>query len=185
MEALASYVITTTKTQVHITLNKITPFYVQNTTEEMTNQHRRFLSPVDHQYPAAASPDLSCKVRKTCGEMSSLSANALRQLATATETMTVPRPANFAVSEAMKAAEGLRLEFAENAAMLQMMHVAVTASLLADLVAQVKEIADCVDVLAREAHFKNPKDERRDVAVDTLSRGRSGPLPDVVVQCPE
>jgi hypothetical protein len=136
-------------------------------------------------YPAAASPDLSYKVRKTCGEMSLHSAKALRQLATATETMTVPPPANLAVSAAMKAAEGLRLELAENAAMLQVMHVAVTASLLADLVAQVKEIADCVDVLAREAHFKNPKDERRDVAVDTLSRGRSGPLPDVVVQCPE
>nr|BAN78902.1 aluminum-activated malate transporter 1 [Holcus lanatus]BAN78903.1 aluminum-activated malate transporter 1 [Holcus lanatus] len=152
MEALASYVITTTKTQ----------------------------------YPAAASPDLSSKVRKTCGEMSSHCAKVLRQLATATETMTVPPPANLlTVSAAMKAAECLRSELAENAAILQVMHVAVTASLLADLVAQVKEIAECVDVLARHAHFKKPKDARRDVAVDILSRGRSGPLPDVVIQCAE
>uniref|UniRef100_A0ACD5UA81 Uncharacterized protein n=1 Tax=Avena sativa TaxID=4498 RepID=A0ACD5UA81_AVESA len=149
MEALASYVITTTKTQ----------------------------------YPAAASPDLSSKVRKTCGEMSSHSAKALRQLATATQTMTVPPPANLAVSAAMTAAECLRSELAENAAILQVMHVAVTASLLADLVAQVKEIAECVDVLARHADFKNPEDARRDVAVD--SQGRSGPLPDVVIQCAE
>uniref|UniRef100_A0ACD5UXD1 Uncharacterized protein n=1 Tax=Avena sativa TaxID=4498 RepID=A0ACD5UXD1_AVESA len=146
MEALASYVITTTKTQ----------------------------------YPAAASPDLSSKVRKTCGEMSSHSAKVLRQLATATQTMTVPPPANLAVSAAMTAAECLRSELAENAAILQVMHVAVTASLLADLVAQVKEIAECVDVLARHADFKNPEDARRDVAVD--SQGRSGPLPDVVIQ---
>jgi hypothetical protein len=117
--------------------------------------------------------------------MSSHSAKVLRQLATAIETMTVPPLADLTVSAAMKATEGLRSELAENAAILQVMHVAVTASLLADLVAQVKEIAECVDVLARHAHFKNPKDAPRDVAVDTLSRGRSGPLPDVVVQCAE
>jgi hypothetical protein len=118
--------------------------------------------------------------------MSSHSAKVLRQLATAIETMTVPPPADLTVSAAMKATEGLRSELAENAAILQVMHVAVTASLLADLVAQVKEIAECVDVLATHAHFKNPnKDTPRDVAVDTLRRGRSGPLPNVVVQCAE
>ncbi|CAM0904695.1 unnamed protein product [Alopecurus aequalis] len=122
------------------------------------------------------------KVRKTCGELSSQSAKVLRQLATATENMTVPPPANLTVSAAMKAAEGLRSELADNADLLQVMHVAVTASLLADLVGQVKEIAECVDVLARHAHFKNP---RRAIAVDALSRGRSGPLPDVVIQCAE
>ncbi|CAM0904696.1 unnamed protein product [Alopecurus aequalis] len=135
-----------------------------------------------HDHKNQASPDLSSKVRKTCGELSSQSAKVLRQLATATENMTVPPPANLTVSAAMKAAEGLRSELADNADLLQVMHVAVTASLLADLVGQVKEIAECVDVLARHAHFKNP---RRAIAVDALSRGRSGPLPDVVIQCAE
>lgn len=132
MEALASYVITTSKTQ----------------------------------YPAASNLELSFTVRKTCREMCSHSAMVLRELATATRTMTVPSLANITVAAAMKAAESLRSELAENAALLQVMHVAVTATLLADLVARVKEIAECVDVLARLAHFKNPEDTKN-VVVNT------------------
>lgn len=146
MEALASYVVTTSKTQ----------------------------------YPAAVNPELSFKVRKTCGEMSSHSAKVLRELATATRTMTVPSPANITVAAAMKAAESLKSELAENAALLQVMHVAVTAMLLADLVARVKELAECVDVLARLAHFKNPEDTKN-VIVNTVSRGIDEHLPDVVI----
>nr|AHA98247.1 ALMT1 [Triticum aestivum] len=146
MEALASYVITTSKTQC----------------------------------PAAANPELSCKVRKTCGEMSLHSSKVLRDLAMATRTMTVPSPVNITMATAVKAAESLRSELAENTALLQVMHVAVTATLLADLVDRVKEIAECVDVLARLAHFKNPEDTKN-VVVSTVSRGIDEPLPDVVI----
>ncbi|KAM3230756.1 hypothetical protein ACQJBY_061128 [Aegilops geniculata] len=146
MEALASYVITTSKTQ----------------------------------YPATANPELSFKVRKTCGEMSSHSSKVLRELAMATRTMTVPSPANITMAIAVKAAESLRTELAKNTALLQVMHVAVAATLLADLVDRVKEIAECVDVLARLAHFKNPEDTKN-VIVHTVSRGIDEPLPDVVI----
>lgn len=112
--------------------------------------------------------------------MSSHSAKVLRELATATRTMTVPSPANITVAAAMKAAESLKSELAENAALLQVMHVAVTAMLLADLVARVKELAECVDVLARLAHFKNPEDTKN-VIVNTVSRGIDEHLPDVVI----
>lgn len=148
--------------------------------DEITDQNRCFLFHVDRQYPAAVNPELSFKVRKTCGEMSSHSAKVLRELATATRTMTVPSPANITVAAAMKAAESLKSELAENAALLQVMHVAVTAMLLADLVARVKELAECVDVLARLAHFKNPEDTKN-VIVNTVSRGIDEHLPDVVI----
>uniref|UniRef100_A0A453IVF6 Uncharacterized protein n=1 Tax=Aegilops tauschii subsp. strangulata TaxID=200361 RepID=A0A453IVF6_AEGTS len=130
--------------------------------------------------PAAANPELSCKVRKTCGEMSLHSSKVLRDLAMATRTMTVPSPVNITMATAVKAAESLRSELAENTALLQVMHVAVTATLLADLVDRVKEIAECVDVLARLAHFKNPEDTKN-VVVSTVSRGIDEPLPDVVI----
>nr|ABY52956.1 ALMT1-M77.1 variant [Secale cereale] len=146
MEALASYVITTTKTQ----------------------------------YPATANPELSFKVRKTCREMSTHSAKVLRGLEMAIRTMTVPYLANNTVVVAMKAAERLRSELEENAALLQVMHMAVTATLLADLVDRVKEITECVDVLARLARFKNPEDAKYAI-FGALTRGIDDPLPDVVI----
>ena len=112
--------------------------------------------------------------------MSLHSSKVLRDLAMATRTMTVPSPVNITMATAVKAAESLRSELAENTALLQVMHVAVTATLLADLVDRVKEIAECVDVLARLAHFKNPEDTKN-VVVSTVSRGIDEPLPDVVI----
>lgn len=107
------------------------------------------------QYPEA-NPELSFKVRTACCEISSHYAKTLRELATAIRMMTVPSPANNAMAAAIKAAKGLRSELPQDAALLQVMHVAVTASLLSDLVTQIKKIAESVDNLARLAHFKNP-----------------------------
>lgn len=112
----------------------------------------------DQQYPEA-NPELTLKVRTACREMSSHSAKALRELATAIQTMTVPPPASITMSAAIKVAKGLRNELSEDAALLQAMHVAVTATLLSDLVTIIAKIAETVDNLAWHAHFKNPKDE--------------------------
>ncbi|XP_006652274.1 aluminum-activated malate transporter 1 [Oryza brachyantha] len=130
MEAMASYVITLTKSQ----------------------------------YPEA-NPELSLKVRTACGEMSSHSAQALRELSAAIRTMTVPSTTNNSMSAAIKAAKALRSEISEDKALLQVMHAAVTASLLSDLVTQVKKIAESVDNLARLACFKIPEKSQKDVVV--------------------
>ncbi|KAJ1270934.1 hypothetical protein BS78_06G089000 [Paspalum vaginatum] len=130
MEALASYVITLTKSQ----------------------------------YPEA-NPELCMKVRTACAEMSLHSAKALRELAAAIRAMTVPSPAKAHMSAAIKAAKGLSNELSEDADLAQVMHVAVIASLLSDLVMQTKKITESVDNLARLARFKDPENTPKDVVV--------------------
>nr|CAH67598.1 OSIGBa0092M08.10 [Oryza sativa] len=118
------------------------------------------------QYPEA-NPELSFKVRTACSEMSSHSAQALRELSAAIRTMTVP--STTSMSAAIKAAKTLRSELSEDKALLQVMHVAVTASLLSDLVTQVKKIAESVDNLARLACFKVPEKSQKEVAINIMS----------------
>ncbi|KAF7009145.1 hypothetical protein CFC21_023736 [Triticum aestivum] len=121
------------------------------------------------QYPEA-NPELTFKVRTACGEMSSHSAKALKELSTAIRTMIVPSPANITMSAAIKAAKDLRNELSEEAALLQVMHVAVTATLLSDLVTTIVKIAETADNLARLGHFKNPEKTQKDVAINIPSR---------------
>ncbi|XP_037485579.1 aluminum-activated malate transporter 1-like [Triticum dicoccoides] len=121
------------------------------------------------QYPEA-NPELTLKVRTACGEMSSHSAKALKELSTAIRTMIVPSPANITMSAAIKAAKDLRNELSEEAALLQVMHVAVTATLLSDLVTTIVKIAETADNLARLGHFKNPEKTQKDVAINIPSR---------------
>ncbi|GJN02992.1 hypothetical protein PR202_ga20388 [Eleusine coracana subsp. coracana] len=134
MEALASYVVTLTKSQ----------------------------------YPEA-NPELSFKVRETCGEMSLYSAKTLRELSAAIRTMTVPSKASTHMSAAVKAAKCLRSELSEDAALLQVMHVPVIASLLSDLVSQIKKITESVDNLAKLAKFKNPEKTQKEVVINVGS----------------
>uniref|UniRef100_A0A453BYI4 ALMT1 n=1 Tax=Aegilops tauschii subsp. strangulata TaxID=200361 RepID=A0A453BYI4_AEGTS len=120
------------------------------------------------QYPEA-NPELTLKVRTACGEMSSHSAKALKELSTAIRTMIIPSPANITMSAAIKAAKDLRNELSEEAALLQVMHVAVTATLLSDLVTTIVKIAETADNLARLGHFKNPEKTQKDVAINIPS----------------
>ncbi|XP_062185481.1 aluminum-activated malate transporter 1-like [Phragmites australis] len=120
------------------------------------------------QYPEA-NPELCLKVRTTCGEMSSHSAKALSELSSAIRTMTIPSPTNNHMSAAIKAANSLRSELSEDEDLLQVMHVAVIASLLSDLVTQIKKITESVDNLARLACFKNPEKTQKDVIIGIKS----------------
>lgn len=107
------------------------------------------------QYPEA-NPEICWKqVQTTCAQMSLHSARALRELASAVRTMTAPSPNNVDLCAAMKAANGCRREILEDAALFQVMHIAVIASLLSDLVVHIAKITESVDNLARCARFKN------------------------------
>ncbi|RLM74082.1 aluminum-activated malate transporter 1 [Panicum miliaceum] len=134
MQALASYIITLTKSQ----------------------------------YPEA-NMELCLKVRTACGEMSLNSAKALRELSEATQTMTAPSPARTHMSAAIRAARGLRAELSQDADLAKVMHVAVIASLLSELVTQTKKIAESVENLARVARFKDPEDAQKDVVISVVS----------------
>ncbi|KAL6650636.1 hypothetical protein ACP70R_009561 [Stipagrostis hirtigluma subsp. patula] len=120
------------------------------------------------QYPEA-NPELCLKVRTACREMSSHSAKALRELSEAIRTMTIPSTTNNHMSAAIKAAKGLRFELSQDAALLQVMHVAVIASLLSDLVMQIKKITEVVHNLARLAHFKSPEKALKEVVINISS----------------
>ncbi|OQU81543.1 hypothetical protein SORBI_3006G075300 [Sorghum bicolor] len=107
------------------------------------------------QYPEA-NPELCLKLRGTCGAMSLHSAKALRGLSLAVRTMTLPCQTND-MSTAAKAASDFRTQLSEDAALLQVMHVAVVASLLSDVVIQIERITESTSKLARLARFTNPE----------------------------
>ena len=106
------------------------------------------------------------KVRTTCGQMSLHSARALRELSSAVRSMTTPSTANNDLSAAMKVANSCGNELLEDAALLQVMHIAVVGSLLSDLVMQVNKITESVHNLARLARFKDPEKTGNDVVIN-------------------
>jgi hypothetical protein len=93
--------------------------------------------------------------------MSMYSAKTLRELSAAMRTMTEQSTASAHMSAAAKAAKCLQSELREDAALLQVMHVAVIASLLSDLVSQIKKITESVGNLAKLARFKKPEKKLR------------------------
>ncbi|CAL5027580.1 unnamed protein product [Urochloa decumbens] len=123
MEALASYVVTSKKSQ----------------------------------YPEA-NPELSMKVGAACRAISLRSAKALRELSSAVRTMTIPSPTDDDDDDmptAIRTASDFITELSDDdAVVLQVMHVAVIASLLADIAAQTERISEAVDDLARLARFE-------------------------------
>ncbi|CAL5018681.1 unnamed protein product [Urochloa decumbens] len=119
-----------------------------------------------YKYPEA-NPEIWLKVRTTCGQVSLHGARTLRELSSAVRSMTTPPPTNNDLSSAMKAANGCRSELLEDAALFQMMHLAVIASHLSDLVIQINKITESVDNLARLARFRDrPEKTRNDVVVN-------------------
>ncbi|KAF8667399.1 hypothetical protein HU200_053082 [Digitaria exilis] len=107
-----------------------------------------------------ANPVLCLKIRATCAAMSLHSAKALRGLSLTVRTMTGPSPINNDVSTATKAASDFRAELSEDVALLQVIHVAIVASLLSDIVIQIEGITESTNSLARLARFKNPAEIR-------------------------
>ncbi|CAL5017080.1 unnamed protein product [Urochloa decumbens] len=123
MEALASYVVTSKKSQVL----------------------------------PEANPELSMKVGAACRAISLRSAKALRELSSAVRTTTIPSPTDDDddMPTAVRTASDFITELSDDdAVVLQVMHVAVIASLLADIAAQTERISEAVDDLARLARFE-------------------------------
>lgn len=105
-----------------------------------------------------------------CGQMSLHSARALKELASALQSMTRPSTTDSNhLSAAMKAANACRSELLEDAVPLQVMHIAAIASLLSDLVMQINEITESVHNLARLARFRNLEQTPTDVVIDVKS----------------
>ncbi|KAJ3700447.1 hypothetical protein LUZ61_004152 [Rhynchospora tenuis] len=102
-----------------------------------------------------ADAELRLEIQTTCMEMSSESAKALRELSLAIRSMTVPSLARCHVSAATSAAANLRTVLSNDITVWETVHVAMIASLLAELVNCIKEIACSVDELAELAQFKS------------------------------
>jgi hypothetical protein len=86
--------------------------------------------------------------------MSSESAKALRELSSAIRSMTVPSLAKSHMSAATSAATNLKTALSNDITVWETIHVAMIASLLAELVNCITEIASSVDELAELALFK-------------------------------
>ncbi|KAK3142651.1 hypothetical protein QOZ80_4BG0349510 [Eleusine coracana subsp. coracana] len=114
-----------------------------------------------------ANSELCFKVHTACRKMSSHSAKVLTELAKAIRTMTVPSPTkNNDMSAAMDAANYFTSNLLEDTALLEVMHVAVIASLLSDLVTRINTITESVDNLAQLGRFKKPQNIRNDVVIN-------------------
>jgi hypothetical protein len=101
--------------------------------------------------------------------MCSHSAKVLREFATGIRTMTVPSPLtnnNDDMSAAIEAANGFTSDLSEDTSLLEVMHVAVVASLLSDLVMRIKAITESVDNLAQLARFKKTQQTRNHVVIN-------------------
>ncbi|KAJ1270937.1 hypothetical protein BS78_06G089200 [Paspalum vaginatum] len=122
------------------------------------------------QYPDEANPELCLKIRAKCRAMSSHSAKALRALSLAVRTMTIPCPTNEIpmndMSTATKVASDFRIELSKDVDLMQMIHVAAVASLLSDIVIQVKRITESTNNLARLANFKSSERAQSVVVID-------------------
>ncbi|WOL15543.1 aluminum-activated malate transporter 1-like [Canna indica] len=103
-----------------------------------------------------ADPDLQLKIRTACKEISSESAKALKEISSAIRSMTFPCSANGHLSAAM-AKLTKEMQAADDSDLSGILHVATTASLLAELVNRTHEVVDSVDNLARLARFKRPE----------------------------
>jgi hypothetical protein len=100
--------------------------------------------------------------------MCSHSAKVLREFATGIRTMTVPSPLtnnNDDMSAAIEAAKGFTSDLSDTS-LLEVMHVAVVASLLSDLVMRIKAITESVDNLAQLARFKKTQQTRNHVVIN-------------------
>lgn len=102
----------------------------------------------------SSDPDLHLKIRKTCQEMSSESAKALRELSSSIRAMTVPSLASRHASTVVATVRKLEDVLSEGNATSDVLHLATIASLLTQLVVRAREIAGSVEELARLAHFK-------------------------------
>ncbi|CAN6228056.1 unnamed protein product [Urochloa humidicola] len=127
-----------------------------------------FVTSKKSQHPEA-NPELSMKFGAACRAISLRSAKALRELSTAVRMMTIPSPTNDGddMPAAIRTASDFITELSDDdAVVLQVMHVAVIASLLADIAAQTERISEAVDDLARLARFEKTERTRNVVVVN-------------------
>lgn len=106
------------------------------------------------------------KVQTTCSQISLDSARTLRELSSAVLTMTTPSPTNTNLSAAMKVANGCSNELLEDAALLRVVHIAVIASHISELVIQINKITESVYNLAQLARFKSPNMTENDDVIN-------------------
>ncbi|URE12837.1 aluminum-activated malate transporter [Musa troglodytarum] len=114
-------------------------------------------------------PDLQLRLRAACKEMAAESANTLKELSTAIRTITVPSAAGRHASAAVAAIGKWRDSLSDDTAVPEVLQVATTASLLADLVLRVQKIAGSVDELARLARFKRPEPPVHDAKIKPVA----------------
>ncbi|KAA8544344.1 hypothetical protein F0562_022388 [Nyssa sinensis] len=103
-------------------------------------------------------PEIQSKIEEACTKMSSECGKALKELALAIKTMTLPSLADPHIANSKIASKNLKAllktQLWEDNDLLEMIPAATVASLLIDVVASTDKIAEAVHKLAFLAHFK-------------------------------
>ena len=111
-----------------------------------------------------ASPEIHCKIKGACSEMSLESARALKELGLAVRAMSKPTCADTHISGAKVATESLnsllQSSLCQEKELLAVITAATVASILRDIVDYTEKIADSVNELASLASFRTAENMR-------------------------
>ncbi|KAG6403871.1 hypothetical protein SASPL_136105 [Salvia splendens] len=131
----------------------------------------------------ATSSEFQTIIRQPCIEMSTESAKALVEIASAIKQMRPPESAETHVQKAKSAADQLKTTLQSYSMppkpdLQEMVPLLVTASVLIDIISSVDEIVLSVCELSRKAGFKNPKSAGEQTPEQIFHRGIVSPVED-------
>ncbi|XP_038697975.1 aluminum-activated malate transporter 8-like [Tripterygium wilfordii] len=134
---------------------------------------------------AKGSSKVRTEIQESLTKMSRESGEALKALASAIKTMTVPSPAHFHVENSKAAIKDLKLALkaatSDNADILAIVPCATTASILMEIVDCVEKITDSVHELSIKAQFKSVEPTVSPEKPQFLHRGSIKPVAEVVI----
>lgn len=129
--------------------------------------------------------DVCGKLEDLCTKISLESANAMKELASAIKTMTIPSSSTCHITNLKEAAENLQCllksELWKDVEFLQVIPVINVTSVLTEIVVCVEKIANSVHQLALTANFKHKMDPKLNNISKDKSKAESskvGILPD-------
>ncbi|KAB5552932.1 hypothetical protein DKX38_010243 [Salix brachista] len=133
----------------------------------------------DNQVPL----EFRCKIQESCTQISAECGKALKSLASAIKTMTIPSSANVHVENSKTAVKDLQISLKavsleHDQELLAILPGATVASILVEIVISVEKISESVHELSNLAHFKSVEPTVSPEKPQLLHRGAINPVLD-------
>ncbi|KAJ6382415.1 hypothetical protein OIU77_030963 [Salix suchowensis] len=127
--------------------------------------------------------EFRCKIQESCTQISAECGKALKSLASAIKTMTIPSSANVHVENSKTAVKDLQISLKavsleHDQELLAILPGATVASILVEIVISVEKISESVHELSNLAHFKSVEPTVSPEKPQLLHRGAINPVLD-------